>query len=62
MIGGLQFFALKKELVDTKKMTYKQYHDAILRENAMPIEMVRALLTNQPLKRDFKTSWKFYTK
>lgn len=62
MIGGLQFWALKKELVDTKKMTYKQYHDAILRENAMPIEMVRALLTNQPLKRDFKTNWKFYTK
>ncbi|MEJ0101685.1 MAG: DUF885 family protein [Bacteroidota bacterium] len=62
MIGGLQFMALKKELVDTKKMTYKQYHDAILRENAMPIEMLRALLTNQPLKRDFKTNWKFYTK
>lgn len=62
MIGGLQFWALKKELVDTKKMTYKQYHDAILRENAMPIEMLRALLTNQSLKRDFKTSWKFYTK
>lgn len=62
MIGGLQFWALKKELVDTKKMTYKQYHDAILRENAMPIEMVRALLINQPLKRDFKTNWRFYTK
>ena len=62
MIGGLQFWALKKELVDTKKMTYKEYHDAILRENAMPIEMVRALLTKQPLKRDFKTNWRFYTK
>jgi len=62
MIGGLQFYALKKELVDTKKMSYKQYHDAILRENAMPIEMVRALLTNQPLKRDFKTNWRFYAR
>jgi len=62
MVGGLQFYALKKELVDTKKMTLKQYHDAILRENRMPIEMLRALLTNQSLTRDFKTNWHFYNK
>ena len=62
MVGGLQFYALKKELVDTKKMSLKQYHDAILRENRMPIEMLRALLTNQPLTRDFKTNWHFYNK
>lgn len=62
MIGGLQFYALKKELVDTKKMTYKTYHDAILKENNIPIEMLRAILTNQPLKRDFTTQWRFYNK
>ncbi len=62
MIGGLQFYALKKELVDTKKMTYKQYHDAILRENSMPLEMLRAILMNQDLKKDFKTNWRFYNK
>lgn len=60
MIGGLQFYALKKELVDSGKMTYKQYHDAVLRENEMPVEMVRAILTNQQLPKDFKTNWKFY--
>ncbi|WP_338840960.1 DUF885 family protein [Flavobacterium ginsenosidimutans] len=60
MLGGLQFTALKEELVTSGKMTYQQYHDAILRENAMPIELLRALLTNQSLQRDFKTSWKFY--
>lgn len=60
MIGGLQLYSLKKELVDSKKMSYKQYHDAIFRENAMPIEMLRAILTNQNLKKDFKTSWQFY--
>ncbi|WP_262919114.1 hypothetical protein [Niabella hibiscisoli] len=43
-------------------MTYKQYHDAILRENSMPLEMLRAILTNQDLKKDFKTNWKFYNK
>lgn len=62
MIGGLQFYAMKKELVDSGKMTYKQYHDAVIRENALPVEMVRAIITNQPPKKDFKSSWKFYNK
>lgn len=62
MIGGLQFYAMKKELVDSGKMTYKQYHDAVMRENAMPVEMVRAIITNQPPKKDFSSNWKFYTK
>ena len=62
MIGGLEFMELKRELVDTKKMTYKQYHDAILNENSLPIEMLRAILTNQTLSRDYKTEWGFYKK
>lgn len=60
MTGAFQFYALKKELVDSGKMTYKRYHDAVLQENAMPVEMVRAILTNQSLAKDFKTNWKFY--
>jgi uncharacterized protein (DUF885 family) len=60
MIGGLQFEALKKELVDSGKMSYKEFHDAIITENAMPVEMVRAILLKQPLKKDFRTSWRFY--
>ena len=62
MIGGLQFMALKRELVDTKKMSYKQYHDAILHENNLPVEMLRSILTNQDISRDYKPSWKFYNK
>jgi len=60
MIGGLQFYAMKKELVDGGKMTYKQYHDAVMHENSMPVEMVRAIIMNQSLKRDFQSNWKFY--
>ncbi|MVT08996.1 DUF885 family protein [Chitinophaga tropicalis] len=60
MIGGLQFMALKKELVDSGKMTCQQYHDAIMKENMLPVEMIRALLTHQPLSKDFKTAWRFY--
>ncbi|MBO9732739.1 MAG: DUF885 family protein [Chitinophaga sp.] len=60
MIGGLQFEALKKELVDSGKMTFKQYHDAVLRENMMPVEMLRAILLNKPIPKDFATNWRFY--
>lgn len=59
MIGGLQFRALHHELVDAGKMTNRQFHDAILQAGDMPVEMVRALLENLPLTRDYTTSWKF---
>jgi uncharacterized protein (DUF885 family) len=60
MLGALQFRALRKELVDSGKMTNRQFHDAILHENAIPVEMVRASLTGQKLSKDFTSSWKFY--
>jgi uncharacterized protein (DUF885 family) len=60
MLGALQFRALHVELVDSKKMTNRAFHDAILRENQMPVEMVRAALTNQKLTKNFQTNWKFY--
>ena len=60
LIGGLQFYALHHELVDSGKMTNRAFHDRIYQENRMPVEMVRAILTNQKLNPDFKSSWKFY--
>jgi hypothetical protein len=60
LLGALQFRALHTELVDSEKMTDREFHDAILHENEMPIEMLRADLEGQKLTRDFKTSWKFY--
>ena len=60
LLGALQFRALHAELVDSKKMTDREFHDAILHENSMPIEMLRANLEGQTLTRDFKPSWKFY--
>lgn len=59
MMGGLQIRALHHELVDSGTLTNRQFHDAILRENAIPIEMVRAILTNQKVSKDFVTSWRF---
>jgi uncharacterized protein (DUF885 family) len=60
MLGGLQLRALHKELVGGGRMTDRAFNDAVLQENAIPIEMVRASLTKQPLTRDFKPGWKFY--
>jgi hypothetical protein len=59
MVGGLQFYGLKKELVDSGKMTEKDFHDRILQEGNIPVEIVRAILTNQPLKEDYTSTWKF---
>jgi uncharacterized protein (DUF885 family) len=60
LLGGMQIKSLRKELVESGKMTNRQFHDAILKNNSMPIEMVRASLMNVKLSRDYKTNWKFY--
>jgi len=60
LIGGLQQYSLHHDLVDSGKMTNRQFNDALLHENRIPIEMIRAILTNQKLTRDYKTNWRFY--
>jgi hypothetical protein len=60
LIGGLQQYAMHKELVDSGKMTNRAFNDALLKENRIPIEMLRAAITNQKLTRDFVTNWRFY--
>ncbi len=60
LIGGLQQYSLHHDLVDSGKMTNRQFNDALLHENRIPIEMIRAVLTNQKLTRDYKTNWRFY--
>jgi len=60
MTGGLQFYALRNELL-AKGWTEKQFHDRVLRENIMPVEMLRILLEDLPVSEDYKTNWKFST-
>jgi uncharacterized protein (DUF885 family) len=59
LIGGMQFRALRKELVGGGKMTEQAYHDAVLRNGRMPVAMVRAALTDEKLTADWKPGWKF---
>ena len=60
MIGGLQIMSLKNELVNNGKFTLKQFHDAVMQQNSMPIEMLRNILSDQPIKKDYHPQWKFY--
>ncbi|TVY39648.1 hypothetical protein LSUB1_G004500 [Lachnellula subtilissima] len=60
MLGALQIYSLRKEVVDSGKMTEKQFHDRVLQSNMMPIELLRALIKEQHITPDFKSSWQFY--
>jgi uncharacterized protein (DUF885 family) len=59
MIGALEIYALRKEMVDSGKMPEKTFHDLILTQNAMPIEILRAMVTGKTLSKDHRASWKF---
>ena len=59
MIGGLQLYELQKELVGPGKRTEKQFHDSVLKENCIPIEILRAILKQEDFPADYKTRWKF---
>lgn len=60
LLGGLQLYSLHHALVDSGKMTNRQFHDAVLHGGTMPIEMVRARLMNQRLPKTFSSQWRFY--
>ena len=60
LLGGLQLRGLRRELVDSKQMTDKQFHDEILRQGSMPIALLRLALTRQTLTRDMNIDWAFY--
>ena len=59
LIGGLQMRALYNELVGSGEKTNREFHDAVMRENSIPIVMLRAKLTGQKLKKSGKLEWKF---
>jgi uncharacterized protein (DUF885 family) len=59
MLGALQLRALHAEVVGKGKMTDRQFHDAILMGNEMPIELVRARLLGLPLSADYTARWRF---
>ena len=59
LIGGRQLLALHDEMVGRGKLTEQQFNDAVLAENTMPIELLRAALEKLPLACDVQPAWKF---
>ena len=59
LIGGLQLLALHDEMVGPGKLTERQFHDAVLKQGTMPIELLRAALTGRRLAEDAGPSWRF---
>ena len=59
MIGGLQFRRMYQELVGTGKMTSCEFHDAVLRENRMPVAILREVLRGHQLLSTGPAPWRF---
>ena len=60
MLGGLQFWELRRELVDSGKMTDREFHDTILKGGPMPVSVVRSRLMGIDPDPDSKPAWRFY--
>ena len=60
LLGGIQIRALYRELVESKRMTAKAFHDEMLRQNSMPIALLRLAVGVQPLNPETQLDWKFY--
>lgn len=59
MIGALEIYSMRAEMVDSGKMGEKEFHDLIMSQNAMPIEILRAKVSGNPLDKNHKASWRF---
>ena len=59
LLGGLQLRALHDELVRPGGLTERQFNDAVLGQNTMPIEFLRAALRGEAPARDAKPAWRF---
>ncbi len=55
MIGGLQLRALEKE---QKNRSPKEFHDAVLKEGPIPVDLIRAALSGEKPARN-RAPWKF---
>lgn len=60
MLGAFQLWDIRREMVDSGKMSDKEFHDAILQIGNMPWAIVREVIAGRKIPRDFESDWKFY--
>ncbi|MFM9872208.1 MAG: DUF885 family protein, partial [Fimbriimonadaceae bacterium] len=59
MLGALQLWQMRRELVDSGKIREKEFHDQILHMGNMPWAIARNYLDGEPITKNPKP-WKFY--
>jgi hypothetical protein len=62
LLGAFQFRKLREELVEDPegpRWNEKSFHDAILRENNVPVEILRTIFRGEKLSVDGKAQWRF---
>ncbi|KAJ8110931.1 hypothetical protein OPT61_g6352 [Boeremia exigua] len=62
LLGAFQFQRLRRELVDNPggpRWKEKSFHDAVMRENNVPIEILRAMFKGKMFSADMKAQWRF---
>lgn len=61
LLGALQLWELRREVVDDKGVLgEKEFHDKVLEVGTMPIELMRALILGLDLTPEYKAKWRFY--
>ncbi|KAK7432263.1 hypothetical protein QQZ08_001208 [Neonectria magnoliae] len=60
MLGALQIFELRNEVLKEGHFGEKEFHDRVLKANTMPIELLRALLLGLELTPNYKAKWRFH--
>ena len=59
LLGAIQLRSLHKDMVESGKMTERQFHDMIIENGPMPIALVRLSVTDMPLTPDMSLDWRF---
>ena len=59
MLGGLQLRKMHAELVQSGQMSNREFHDAVLHEHSIPIEVLRNYLNHTPLTAETQPTWRF---
>lgn len=59
LLGGMQLYALHTELVANGDWSEADFHEAVLRQNSIPPDLIRALLSGQALTREQPIDWRF---
>lgn len=59
MVGGMQLYALHEELVEEGAWTEPDFNEAVLRQNSIAPDLIRAYLRGDKLTRDQPVDWHF---